>query len=91
MLIKHKLVLNTGISIVSLMLMLGLLSFAVTSLENNINVARELGEVQSYILQLRRHEKDFIARKDMKYVDDFYKHQKVLETDIECLRRILIS
>ncbi len=85
MLIKHKLVLNTGISIVSLMLMLGLLSFAVTSLENNINVARELGEVQSYILQLRRHEKDFIARKDMKYVEEYHKHKRVLESDISML------
>jgi methyl-accepting chemotaxis protein len=73
MLIKHKLALNSGISILSLILMLGLLSFAVTSLENNIQVARELGNVQSQILQLRRHEKDFIARKDLKYVTSFEK------------------
>lgn len=87
MLIKQKLALNSGISIVSLILMLGLLSFAVTSLENNIQVARELGNVQSQILQLRRHEKDFLARKDLKYVEGFDKDLATLTRDTNSLER----
>lgn len=87
MLIKHKLVLNTSISIFSLLLMLGLLSFAVTSLESNIHVARELGDIQTNILQLRRYEKDFIARKELKYVDEFNQRVSTLGSDVSKLRQ----
>jgi len=91
MLIKHKLAINTGISIISLMLMLGLLSFAVSSLEKNIEAAREIGDVQTDILQLRKHEKDFMARKDLKYVEQFENDFSRLDNDLHLLENTFKS
>ncbi|MFD2167233.1 methyl-accepting chemotaxis protein [Thalassotalea euphylliae] len=91
MLIKQKLIINTVISIVSMLFMLGLLSFTVSSLEENIEVAREIGGVEASILQLRRHEKDFIARKDLKYLDKFDKEVKSLNQLLNVLEGQLLD
>ena len=85
MLIKHKLVANTGILVVALLFMLVLLTYSVSSLEADIDVARKLGDVESGVLQLRRHEKDFIARKDLKYLDKFIKTRKTLSANVSLL------
>ena len=89
MLIKHKLILNTAISVVSMLLMLGLLTFAVSSLENNIQVARKIGNVETYILQLRRDEKDFLARKELKYFDKYNKNLATLNAEVSGLGEAL--
>lgn len=81
---------NTAISVVSMMFMLGLLTFAVSSLENNIEVAREIGKVETSILQLRRNEKDFLARKDPKYFDKFEKNITGLNAGITELDKAFI-
>jgi len=86
MLIKHKLIANTGILVVALLIMLVLLTYSVNSLESDIGVARKLGDVETGVLQLRRHEKDFIARKDLKYLEKFKKTQKSITSDTSYLR-----
>ncbi|MAG75395.1 MAG: methyl-accepting chemotaxis protein [Colwelliaceae bacterium] len=79
--IKNKLILNTTTFIVSMVVVLVLLIYSVNSLQTNIRIAREIGEVESSILQLRRSEKDFIARKDLKYLDKYNAtHQKLSTT-----------
>ncbi|WP_448213704.1 methyl-accepting chemotaxis protein [Colwellia sp. MEBiC06753] len=85
MLIKQKLILNTVILAVSMVLMLLLLFFSVTALEDNIEVAREIGNVETEVLQLRRHEKDFLARKDIAYFDKFDAQMKLLNSHINRL------
>ena len=85
MLIKQKLLINTVVAVASMLFMLGLLSFAVSSLESNIRIARDIGQVESMILQLRRNEKDFIARKDLKYFDKFNKQYTELQQTISRL------
>ena len=42
------------------------------------NIQAQVKDIQSSILQLRRNEKDFILRKDMKYLDKFNKNSKTL-------------
>ncbi|REL34067.1 methyl-accepting chemotaxis protein [Thalassotalea euphylliae] len=85
MLIKRKLMLNTTISVVAMLFMLWLLTFTISSLENNIQVARHIGKIESHVLQLRRHEKDFIARKDMAYVDKYQDTTQKLKAEVDAL------
>lgn len=71
MLIKHKLIANTCIFIVAMLAILGVLNFSISSLKQDLNIAKGIGDIKSGVLTLRRSEKDFLARKEMKYVDSF--------------------
>ncbi len=64
---------NTLIAVVSMGIMIGLLVYTMNSLQADIAIARDIGKLESSILELRRNEKDFIARKDLKYLDKFKK------------------
>lgn len=82
MLIKHKLIANTGILVLAMILMLLLLNYASSSLQHDITIANDIGNVKSSILELRRHEKDFIARKDLKYSDKFNQQMQITQQQI---------
>lgn len=85
MLIKHKLLANSAIVAVAMLIMLGLINYAVSSLARDVNIARLIGSTESLILQLRRDEKDFLARKDFKYIEKFDNNFNQLNTEIEQL------
>jgi len=85
MLIKQKLLANTAILVVSMLFMLGLITYAVSSLEGDIVIDRQIAEVEVLVLQLRRDEKDFLARKSLKYADKFDKNFKKLQNTINKL------
>lgn len=91
MLIKHKLTANTGILIVALIFMLGLLTYSVNSLESDIATARLIGNIETEVLQLRRDEKDFLARKLLKYRDSFVKKHRELKQDLSALEQVFIG
>ncbi len=86
MLIKHKLMANTGILILAMALMLGLLAYASSALQHDIDIAGNIGKVESSVLQLRRNEKDFIARKDLKYFAKFNSNMKALQSQVNQLK-----
>ncbi len=85
MLIKHKLMFSTAVSTLSMVAMLILLILTSTALQDDITLAHNIGEVESDILQLRRHEKDFLARKDLKYLSAFTKQADRLKSDLQHL------
>jgi methyl-accepting chemotaxis protein len=85
MLIKHKLIVNAGILALAMALMLGLLTYASNALQHDINIATNIGGIESSVLQLRRNEKDFLARKDLKYLDKFDKGMKKLQQQVSFL------
>jgi len=91
MLIKHKLMSNTGIIIVAMVFMLGLLSFSVGSLEDDVDVARNIGDIESDVLELRRNEKDFLARKDLKYLDKFNKKVIQIKSTLSTLKSSFVK
>jgi methyl-accepting chemotaxis protein len=64
---------NTAVIVVAMVFMLVLLSFSVGSLQEDVGVVRNIGDIESDVLELRRNEKDFLARKDLKYLDKFNK------------------
>lgn len=91
MLIKHKLIANTTILGLAMVFMLLLISYTESSLEGDITVARTIGNIEVSVLQLRRHEKDFLARKDLKYKEKFEKTYQKLMSDINQLEQFLIE
>ena len=85
MLIKHKLFLNTAILAVTMLFMLLLLFYSTSSLESDIDIARGIGAVEASTLQLRRDEKDFIARKELKYFEKFTKNMTLLKQRVSVI------
>jgi methyl-accepting chemotaxis protein len=83
MLIKQKLWINTAILVVSMLFMLGLITYSVSSLENDIQINKQIAEVDVLVLQLRRNEKDFLARKQLKYVDKYQQNFTKLRVTID--------
>ncbi|WP_425642856.1 methyl-accepting chemotaxis protein [Marinomonas gallaica] len=69
--IKQKLILNTAVVVLAMVLLATSFLVAENSLKDLI-VGKELAQKQeSNMLLLRRHEKDFLARDDVKYVERF--------------------
>ena len=91
MLIKHKLALNTSILAVAIAFMLIILSYSLGSLERDVDIARTIGAIDSDVLQLRRNEKDFLARKDLKYVESFKKRVAILKSELSHLENTFES
>jgi methyl-accepting chemotaxis protein len=87
MLIKNKLRINSLILVVALLLMMGVLTFAVKSLDTDIHIAQDIGNIESSVLQLRRSEKDFLARKDLKYLTQFDQRVVLLQKQITSLEK----
>ncbi|WP_448249108.1 methyl-accepting chemotaxis protein [Thalassotalea agariperforans] len=85
MLIKHKLYANTSVVLVSIVCMLLLLLYSVSSSQKELELSRLIGEVKSTILELRRDEKDFLARKDLKYFDHFNQEMVNLQRNLGSL------
>jgi len=71
--------------------MLILLSYTSSSFQHDIKITKSIGNIESSILQLRRDEKDFLARKNLKYQDKFNKNYQTLVNEINELDSDLIS
>jgi methyl-accepting chemotaxis protein len=82
---------NTAIIIIAMFFMLGLLSFSVGSLEGDVDVARNIGDIESDVLELRRNEKDFLARKDLKYLDKFNKKINQIKITLTTLENSFVK
>jgi len=91
MLIKHKLIANTVISVASMLAMLLLLNFSSSSLKKDISLAQDIGAIESGILQLRHYEKNFIAQKKLTDVDDFNAQDSKLQTQLVNVEKTLKS
>ncbi len=78
MTIKKKLLLLSSISIAGLLILVTLLNTSINSISELEKADAELVEIRAEMLELRKHEKDFMLRKDMKYKDKFEKTVKKL-------------
>jgi hypothetical protein len=67
-----------------------LLSFSVGSLQDDVGVVRNIGDIESGVLELRRNEKYFLARKDIKYLDKFNKKIKQIKKHLATLNVALL-
>lgn len=69
--IKIKLLMSTGLLIVSMIMMLSLQMYSVNTMKDLLVGVETADEIDKSVLQLRRNEKDFLARKDVKYIGKF--------------------
>ena len=89
MLIKHKLILNTVLLIVSLIAMLGLFYNSESNLEKLNNAKNLVVHQQVDMLTLRRNEKDFLARLDLAYETKFNQTIDALFADQVLLKSVM--
>jgi methyl-accepting chemotaxis protein len=54
--------------------MLMLLNYESNSLQHDISIGKDIGNIKASVLELRRDEKDFLSRKKLKYKDSFDSH-----------------
>ncbi len=87
--IKTKLIIFTTLSVLGLSALAMLLNSSLNNL-NQFNMAQtKVQELKSDMLMLRRNEKDFLLRKDMKYKEKFSKNTLTLHQNVSSLEGIL--
>lgn len=84
--IKHQLLLLGSLSLLAIIAVLGTSTYFARNTDNLSNAVTQLGQLEVTLLNLRRNEKDFLLRKDEKYLDKFnanitlfVEQQRVLE------------
>jgi len=83
MTIKLKLIIVLSTIIFSLVVNVIFKSYLDTKHETYTEANKDLLQIEIDILKLRKHEKDFLVRKDLKYVDKFSATMAKLKKDIE--------
>ncbi len=83
--VKLKLILLASISILGMVILIFLLNYSVSSTIELNNAQTQIKELNSNMLTLRRNEKDFLARKDLKYKDKFTKNIQNLQKNAKIL------
>ena len=89
--IKNRLFANAIVVAIALSILFGMMLV-------NSNVLNTLGlslakveKLEAQVLTLRKHEKDFLARKDMKYVKEFQSTVKKLQKNTMDLQLIAVE
>jgi len=83
--IKNKFILAGVLALVSMLSILGLGQYTSMKLKVFGDVSHSISEVKSGMLMLRLNEKNFLARKDLKYQGKFEKNYETLQTKVETL------
>ncbi|QLE86483.1 methyl-accepting chemotaxis protein [Shewanella sp. Scap07] len=91
MLIRHKLLLSAVVSILSLIAMFVLQRYSNTTLSELSFAAQKVVELEREILGLRKDEKDFFVRLDMKYAERHRQDSAKIESIASELNDVLIA
>jgi len=83
--IKAKLIISTLISVIGVITLVIIFYFSSTKIESLDTNKIYLETLKSDMLMLRRNEKDFILRKDLKYLDEFNKNVSILQENVKKL------
>ncbi|WP_126799694.1 methyl-accepting chemotaxis protein [Aliidiomarina soli] len=87
--IKHRLILNTAVLVVGLLIILGLNQYQ-ASQQTELGEAQRLNErLVADMLMLRRNEKDFLMRAETRYLATFDSNVSTLQTHLQQLADIL--
>ncbi|WP_415895546.1 methyl-accepting chemotaxis protein [Neptuniibacter sp. PT34_22] len=89
MTIKFKLTALIAFIIISIASMYGMLHFAITNVSSLKDAETEVSHLESSMLTLRRHEKDFLARDDIKYLKRFDDTVAAFQAEITTLEEHL--
>ncbi|WP_415897391.1 methyl-accepting chemotaxis protein [Neptuniibacter sp. QD72_48] len=89
MTIKFKLTALITFIIISIASMYGMLHFAINNVSSLKDAETEVSNLESSMLTLRRHEKDFLARDDIKYLKRFDDTVAAFQAEITTLEEHL--
>ena len=87
--INTKLILLSIISVLGFFIMAFLFDYAISDVNALGKAQSNVSKIEADMLMLRRNEKDFLARKALKYQDKFVKNVTVLTNDTAKLQQIL--
>lgn len=85
--IKVKLLLSTCLLGASMLMMLALQMYSLNTMHSLLEGIETADEIDKGVLQLRRNEKDFLARKDEKYIGKFQKNVQAIKGESAQLKR----
>ncbi|MCU8105605.1 methyl-accepting chemotaxis protein [Shewanella sp. SM101] len=88
MLIRSKLLLSAAVSISALIAMFGLQLYSNSVKSELSNAAQSVLELERDVLMLRKNEKDFFARKDLKYVERHKQSHMAIDSIVPELERV---
>ncbi|MBQ4838717.1 methyl-accepting chemotaxis protein [Pseudoalteromonas luteoviolacea] len=91
MTIRHTFILLSSLVMIALFCMVGVLWYETTHIANLGQKLATSKEISNDLLMLRRHEKDFLLRKQQKYVDKFDARIKLMRNNMTILSRQLPS
>jgi methyl-accepting chemotaxis protein len=77
--IKTKLIALSVIVSLSFLLVLVIELISIKNIDKILNISININNMQIQLLELRKNEKDFLSRKDLKYLDNFQKNIKTIE------------
>lgn len=89
--IKSRLVIIATVAIIALALMLLLMQYQARVLKNLADAGRLVAELNSDMLQLRRHEKDFLLRQELRYLERHQSTQLSLQQRLTQLQQLLLA
>ena len=84
--IKNKFIVAGGIALVAMLGILGFNTFSTHQIQRLDEIRLHINQIESSMLMLRRHEKDFLARNDLKYRDKFEKDFELLRSKMDELK-----
>ncbi|MFC1684510.1 methyl-accepting chemotaxis protein [Pseudomonadota bacterium] len=87
--IKVKLYLSGGLVALVMIFMTLFQMYSMDEIGNAERVHLKVTEIERGMLMLRRNEKDFLARLDLKYADKFQKNFQALHTEVDQLAGML--
>lgn len=87
MLIRHKLLLSAAVSIGALVLMFALQQYS-SSVQTELSIAiQKVVELDKEVLSMRKNEKDFFGRQDLKYVEI---HQQEAQATAQLMQELAV-
>lgn len=89
--IKSRLLLIATVAIIALALMLLLMQYQARVLKNLADAGRLVAELNSDMLQLRRHEKDFLLRQELRYLERHQSTQLSLQQRLTQLQQLQLA
>ena len=89
--IKSKLYLLAILSTIGFVILFYLFSMSVSTMKSLNNTENMAVYLKADMLMLRRNEKDFLARKSLKYRDKFQKNTNVLKQHLEVEKKLFIK
>lgn len=84
--IKQRLMINGLVVGVAMLVMLALLIMQNRQLSNLANLRLEVTELKAGVLELRKHEKDFVMRQDKSYLDKFNSSFEALQKNASVMQ-----